>query len=64
MSPAQTRRDVTSLAITLAVGVLLLVLGLATSDALLRTAGPSLTVVMALLLVVHAVRSGRRRERS
>jgi len=61
MSPAQTRKYATYLAIALAVGIVLLVLGLALPDVLLRTAGLSLVVVMALLLVVQAVRSSRRR---
>ncbi|MFJ7289225.1 hypothetical protein ACIQUC_12980 [Curtobacterium sp. NPDC098951] len=61
MSPAQARKYVTSLTVTLAIGVVLLVLGVAMADALLRTAGLSLTVVMTLLLVVQAVRSHRGR---
>ncbi|WP_148071089.1 hypothetical protein [Curtobacterium sp. PhB115] len=61
MTPVRARRYVSSLAVALAVGVVLLVAGSAASDALLRTAGLSLVVVMALLLIVHAVRSGRHR---
>ncbi|GAA3336687.1 hypothetical protein GCM10017714_35010 [Curtobacterium pusillum] len=62
MTPAQARKYASYLAIALAVGVVLLVLGLALSDALLRTTGLSLVVVMALLLIVQAVRSSKHRE--
>lgn len=61
MTAPQAHKYAALLAITMAVGVVLLVLGLALSDALLRTTGLSLTVMMALLLAIQFVRSGRGR---